>query len=302
MEENRNFFASVEDRQQRMNYSNPLFYCLTGQTYYPPEMTISIPAHWHEDIEYLYVIEGTLDYSINGSRLKLGAGEGILVNSKRIHANQSVRGQFCRFNYVIIHPAYLCSSSYIEQKYIYPVIRQDSFDYILLRSDDWTNEITDTMNRLFEGGSDAGHELGIIEATLHVIKVLFNHLNLNSSFDQNSSVYVNTFKSMLSFIGSHYSERITLDEIAEAGNVGKTLCAKIFRIFTSKTPGEYLINYRINKSLEMLCDSTLKITDVAYRSGFNSASHYAKIFKEIVKCTPNKYRAVSREQGASVRF
>lgn len=302
MEEKRNFYAAGEDRQQQMNYTNPLFYCLAGQTYYPPEMAIAIPTHWHEDIEYLYITDGTLDYSINGKRLKLTAGEGIIVNSKRIHSNQSIRGQFSRFNYVIIHPSYLCASSYIEKKYVDPVICSDSFDFILLHKNDWTGEIIDTMNQLFEGDSDDGRELGIIEATFHTVRVLFNHLKPKSTFDQNSSIYVNTFKTMLTFINGHYSEKITLDEIAESGNVGKTLCAKIFKIFTSKTPGEYLIHYRINKSLDLLTAGSLKITDIAYRCGFNSASHYTKIFKDIVKCTPNKYRSISQEQGATIRF
>lgn len=302
MEEKKGFYATEDDKQQMMNYNNPLFYCLAGQTYYPPEMTIAIPTHWHEDIEYLYVFDGTLDYSINGKRLKLNKGEGIIVNSKRIHSNQSVRGQYVRFNYVIIHPSYLCASPYIEKKYIAPVICQDSFDYVLLHHNDWTSEIIDTMNHLFEGGPDDSRELEIIEATFHTVRVLFNNLKPKSSFDQSSSIYVNTFKTMITFINNHFSEKISLDEIAESGNVGKTLCAKIFKIFTSKTPGEYLIHYRINKSLELLTDGNLKITDIAYRSGFNSASHYTKIFKDIVKCTPNKYRAVSQEQGAAIRF
>lgn len=55
------------------------------------------------------------------------------------------------------------------------------------------------------------------------------------------------FKSMLLYIQEHYHEKVSLEEIADVGSVGKTLCAKLFRTYTSKTPGEYLIHYRIQK-------------------------------------------------------
>ena len=85
-------------------------------------------------------------------------------------------------------------------------------------------------------------------------------------------------------------EKISLEDIARAGNVGKTLCAKLFKKYVSKTPGEYLIFYRIQKSIELLTDTNMSTTEISYATGFSSASHYTKTFRELMGCTPLKYR------------
>ncbi len=101
------------------------------------------------------------------------------------------------------------------------------------------------------------------------------------------------FQKMMGYISEHYMEKISLEDIAESANIGKTLCTKLFKKFVAKTPGEYLISYRITKSLEMLNSSDMSVTDIAYACGFNSASHYTKTFREMLGCTPLKYKSLS---------
>lgn len=85
-------------------------------------------------------------------------------------------------------------------------------------------------------------------------------------------------------------EKISLEEIAAAGNVGKTLCAKLFKKYVSMTPGDYLIYYRIQKSIELLTKTDLSTTEISYATGFSSASHYTKTFHEMMGCTPLRFR------------
>jgi transcriptional regulator GlxA family with amidase domain len=56
------------------------------------------------------------------------------------------------------------------------------------------------------------------------------------------------------------------------------------------TPWEYLIHYRIQKSIELLTKTDMSITEIGYATGFASASHYTKTFREMMGCTPAKYR------------
>ena len=52
--------------------------------------------------------------------------------------------------------------------------------------------------------------------------------------------YITNFKSMILFIQDNYMNKISLDEISYAGNVGKTLCAKIFKKYTKMSPSAYV--------------------------------------------------------------
>lgn len=290
MTKEKDIITKRNDRSQIMNYNNPLFCCFADKHFYSPEQSYFISEHWHEDMEFMFIMEGSLEYSVNGESIHLEAGEGIFVNSRRIHSNYSPKGKYCVFLCVILHPSYLCVSNYVEQKFITPMTDTSSFDYLLLSKDDWTGEIIDTIVNIFEHGEPDTLELEILESCFKVARLMYHNIDLSKTKSTASNVHVNTFKEMMLYIQEHYMEKVSLEEIASAGNVGKTLCTKIFKHFVQSTPTEYLIKYRINKSLELLTGSDLSVTDIAYATGFTSASHFTKTFREQLGYTPNKYR------------
>ncbi len=239
----------------------------------------------------MYIIDGELEYSVNGKTIILHAGEGIFVNSRRIHSNRSIPGKSCAYYCSITHPSLLCSSRYIEQTYLTPLLGPNSFDYLLLNRNDWTHIIIDELERLFEDSDPKIVELDILEACYRVWKAIYNHIEIPPVTVETAPSKIGTFKSMMLFIQDHYMEKISLEEIAAAGNVGKTLCSKLFKKYASKTPGEYLIYYRIQKSIELLKKTELSITEISYATGFSSASHYTKAFHEMMGCTSLKFRS-----------
>lgn len=278
------------DRSQVVQYNNPLFECFAARSYCAIDKTYHVTEHWHEDLEYLYIIDGELEYNVNGKAITLHTGEGICVNSKRIHSNHSIPGKPCAFYCCIMHPSLLCSSKYVEQTYLAHLLGPNSFDYLLLNRNDWTYIIIDEIEKLFENSDPEVVELDILESSFRIWKTIYKHIETRPRTAEPDSFKIASFKSMMLFIQDHYMEKISLDEIAAAGNVGKTLCSKLFKQFVSKSPGEYLIYYRIQRSIELLTKTDLSITEISYATGFSSASHYTKTFREMMGCTPLKFR------------
>lgn len=149
---------------------------LFSQFLFSPNQRYFVPDHWHEDLEYFYVIEGELKFHVNGQTIILHAKEGILVNSKRIHSNQSLPGKSCVYYCAIVHPCLLCSTKYIEQTYVQPVISPSSFDYLLLSHDDWTSQIIKELVRIFETPGFDNIELECLEALIRILNILYSHL------------------------------------------------------------------------------------------------------------------------------
>lgn len=282
--------TSRSDKSQIIDYPNPLFPCQSHKSFYTPDMTTIVPEHWHEELEFLYMIEGHLDYSVNGEKIKVNEGQGLIVNSRRIHSNISLMGDYAVFYIGLMNTSCMRTSSYLDKKYLFPLIGPNSFDYILLNQDDWTQILLEDMIPIFEEEDEDGHELKIVEACLRALRHISQHIKPDGVNGNVSSEYVRIFKDMATYIGENYADKISLEDIAMAGNIGKTLCAKIFKMLTSKTPGDYLIHYRISKSMELLEESDLSVTNIAYQTGFNSASHYTKTFHDIIGCTPNQYK------------
>ena len=97
-------------------------------------------------------------------------------------------------------------------------------------------------------------------------------------------------QNMISFIQQHFSEKITLDQIALAGGIGQSKCCKLFGTYIHQTPNVYLTTYRLNKSTELLRMSDLNITEIAYEVGFNGASYYVEAFRKYIGISPSEYR------------
>lgn len=57
-------------------------------------------------------------------------------------------------------------------------------------------------------------------------------------------------------------------------------CGRLFMQVLQTTPYEYLINYRIKKSLELLGKEKTTISQIALEVGFNDISHFIQSFKK----------------------
>lgn len=291
MTERHDIITARNDKSQILHFKNPFFYCTAERSFYSPERFLNVPEHWHEELEIIFVTEGKLHFTVNAERFELHAGEGIFVNSKRVHANWSPLGEYAVFYFALLNPSYMCASSYIEQKYVAPVLGRNSPDYLLIKENDWTDELRASLFDMVENNQSPVNDLNVIEKSIRILKTIYSNIKPDSSYNTSSSQYVDTFKNMLIFINEHYNEKISLEDIAQAGNVGKTLCSKIFKKFSGKTPGDYLIHYRITESMRLLDENKLSVTEIAYNTGFNSASHFTKTFREILGITPNKYKS-----------
>ena len=97
------------------------------------------------------------------------------------------------------------------------------------------------------------------------------------------------------YIDMHFSEKITLDEIAR-----KTFFSKFYIIHSFKkqyniTPIQYLLDKRLSEAATLLQTTNLSVTDITISVGFSSASQLAKAFKEKYGATPQQYRTMAKK-------
>ena len=102
-----------------------------------------------------------------------------------------------------------------------------------------------------------------------------------------------SIKPALSYIENHFSENISLDDLARTAGFNKRYFCKIFKSLTTKTPIEYLNLYRINIAKKMLLDnSTISVSEVAYACGYNDSAYFIRIFKKTLNTTPAKFQSL----------
>lgn len=93
------------------------------------------------------------------------------------------------------------------------------------------------------------------------------------------------------FIEKHFSEKITVSDLAGLGYMSTSSFNRKFKAETGKTPLEYLISVRIERSKIFLRRKNISVTDIAEMCGFNSASHFSSCFMKCMGITPSMYQA-----------
>ena len=92
------------------------------------------------------------------------------------------------------------------------------------------------------------------------------------------------------YIRENYGNDITLNLLAGKFYLNPSYLSELFKVETKQNFLEYLTQVRIEKSIELLCDSRLKVYQISSMVGYESSTHFYKIFKKVTSITPNEYR------------
>ena len=101
----------------------------------------------------------------------------------------------------------------------------------------------------------------------------------------------NIVEQMIDYFEDHYSEKISLDQIAENMYLSPFYISKIFKSETGDTPIRHLINIRLEKARERLAGGYAgSIQEVAASVGYDDAYHFSKLFKKRYGISPSQAR------------
>lgn len=93
------------------------------------------------------------------------------------------------------------------------------------------------------------------------------------------------------FIEEHYTEEISLGQVAAAVHTSLFYFCKIFKKHTGINFTEYVSRVRTEKAKGLLLNPNLRVSEIAYEIGFQSLTHFNRVFKKIVGESPTAYRA-----------
>lgn len=280
-----------DDRSEKIRYDNPDYpvYIHSGTLSLYPNYTA--PNHWHDDIELIVILDGEMNYNVNGKIIKLHNGEGIFVNAGQMHFGFSDSRTECHFICMILHPLLLCTVPAYEQEFVLPVIRCSCAPFVFLDPNvHWQRDILKQIHFANQIKDQKTAPLKVQSSFFAIWSLLYENIPKNSNIVNPQNIDLTIVKNMVGFIQKNYSHKISLMEIAASGAVGQSKCCKLFAKYFSQTPNGYLTQYRLNKSIELLHDTDRSITEIALSVGFGGASYYAETFRKWIGKSPTEFR------------
>lgn len=254
-----------------------------------------VPLHWHPDLELIVVLKGSMYYQADLETFLLEPGQGILVNSNILHGASQRPGTDCDYLAYRVAGELFCGNSLAaRQKYLQPLLYNPSFPFLVLDSQiSWHEELLELLHKISHC-SFSRPDCWILE--IHLLLQQFwlilyrNQMKTLQAEEEHPLPGRIALYKALEYIQENYASPISLEQLANACQCSRASCCRIFTRVLHQSPMEYLRDYRLRQSLPLLTTTTLSVTEIAFKCGFNSSSYYTETFHRSMGCTPLQYR------------
>ncbi len=130
------------------------------------------------------------------------------------------------------------------------------------------------------------------QGMLRLLEIFGRHLAIlsNQIAVENSAAEPAPVAKAKHFIAQNQDNALCLATVAKAVNTSTFYFCKLFKRTTGLTFTDYLARVRIEKAKTLLLDPNRRVSEVAYDVGFQSLTHFNRIFRKLVGQSPTSYR------------
>jgi AraC-like DNA-binding protein len=131
------------------------------------------------------------------------------------------------------------------------------------------------------------------EAAVKLLTIFAQHLAIvsNQVLIQQENAEVPVIKKAKEYIREHQAEKISLGNVAKAVNMSAFYFCKMFKKAAGINFTDYLTRVRIERAQNLLLNPNLRISEIGFEVGFQSLTHFNRVFKKIAGQSPTDYRA-----------
>ncbi|MBR1820477.1 MAG: helix-turn-helix transcriptional regulator [Clostridia bacterium] len=280
------------DMEERILYENPLLQhsmYVVDYDHYEREL---IPWHWHGEIELLYLESGSCGYRTIETAYELSAGDAIYLKSGVLHSFQPLRAGTVSYANLFM-PEFLTggAGSFWDLSYVAPLLSPSSADAIVLRRDDPNAaralELIRETIRLCQDEPEY-YELRLRIALWETWMELHRMATRRQAREKplKTAARDARLKKLLLLISERYAGPISVATLARAADISERECYRIFRESLGQTPIAFVQRYRLQQARAMLLAGSGTVTEIAGKTGFDSAAYFSKLFKRAFGVTP----------------
>jgi AraC-like DNA-binding protein len=250
---------------------------------------ISFLAHWHKELEFIYIRSGSARISINDHIFVANAGDLVFCDSGNIHYSDSF-DMDNSLDFIVFDPN-IVSPLYEKSNFEHPLISKK-----MLESLNLSDKLANLIHVLkIETKQKEPYYKEIVTSTLTEFwyqlqrRLPKNHTVTTEANKRDTMLY--DLQQLLSYIDTHYFDNLSLDYAASKMNFSESHFSKIFKKLTGINYVNYVNLVRVEHAATQLKNTPDKVTDIAINCGFNNIRNFNRVFKSITGMTPTAFAA-----------
>lgn len=246
--------------------------------------------HFHQDIELIYVLEGTLCLTVLEKTFNLSSEDIVVINSNDRHkyaggghlltARLLIPYNMVRQVYGGLDSAFFCNSAVAKPPAI-ETLRKAMRAMLL-------NQLV----RAQRSDSGQGADYAFLSSYFHLLQVLTDSFLFHSS-SENLAGEERAGKRMMligDYIQQNYDQSISLKTLAEYLYLSEGYLSRFFKSHFQVSFSDYLKGVRLSHARNDLIYTAKPITEIAFKNGFSSVSFFNRVFKQEYNQTPSAFR------------
>ena len=265
---------------------------------------VYFPVHRHNYVEVLYVCEGSLTNIIDGKQVMVKKGELLFLNQFTHHEILAAGKNDIAINFMILPEFFdvaysMAGNNNVLADFLVNVLRQDARQeqYLYFKVSEVLQIQNLLENMIYSLVTGRGDQNRINQTTMGLI-----FLYLLDSVQYVEMRLPNQYENMISMTTLDYIEQkyrnATLTELCDMLHLPMHVLSKMIKKTTGFNFKELLQRKRLNKAVELMCDTDLPISDVIAAVGYENNSYFHRVFKERYHMTPRAFRM---ENGGRAR-
>ncbi|MFD3157725.1 helix-turn-helix domain-containing protein [Haloimpatiens sp. FM7330] len=265
---------------------------------YMPDLPIEIsminiqeyPIHWHDSVEILFLLEGSISVTIETGKYEVHKGEIEIINCNEAHSIKSMDDSnkilllhidpnfFERYFNDIRSVFFYTNSSeegaQEEEKY-YTLRRYLSIlaCEVIQKQDKYEDYIEDTL----------------VELLYYLINNFHQLIYEKGSLKENEEQF-ERYDRIVRYIYNNYKDKISLQDIAKREYLSSYYLSHEIKNTVGYSFKDFLNLTRVEESIKLLLDTDKTISEISEELGFSHSRYFNKHFKKHYKCTPLQYR------------
>ena len=272
-----------------------VFYLGTESEFFIEEITrekwsLQQGLHSHESYEVYYLVEGSVLYHIDDEIYSVNEGDFVCIPPWTPHKTSPCECERHKRILIQFKPAYINK------------LAEDApnvFNNINVFSlpDNLKAYIITTLELLIEENNKGNKKNLLLINSIFILLLVLMERHYKSGVTasgKSKSKIPQKLAGVMKYINDNYSKDLKLSVLAKKFYIHPTYLSNLFKRDIGLSYVKYLNEVRIHKAIELLSSTECKVIDVAVQCGFNSNTHFGRVFKSIMAMSPLKYREITK--------
>lgn len=256
----------------------------------------TVPAHWHNDMEIIYIKKGYGMITVDLVPFQVSEGDIIVVPPGQLHAIEQFGDYSMEYENIIFKLSMLmapqgdiCTEDFFQPLKHGKLLPDTCYtkDFPLYSDLSICLDRIDVICQNFS----PGYQLAVKGQLFSFFYVLSKSLHSEKTHKNNKSL--DRLKGLLKYVETNYQEKISIADAARICNFSQSHFMKFFKTSMGVPFTDYLNDYRITMASRLLTSSSDTIANIAAETGFENLSYFNRVFKRKYRCTPTEFRRSS---------